>query len=152
MELNDYVTIMISSIALIISVITMIRARNTTVIATKQSHIDIKYKALSLAQIQQTTMLRLRQRIEVLISLSKKELTDAVSSMHTQIGNLLESSDERMKWLSSLDSDKVSTNDELEIRKTLGLLKERDAILISTEHQIERAEKASRQLLESTAN
>ena len=148
MELKDYISIAISVIALLISFVSIYRTRKAYDLAIKQSHIDIKYKALAKAQVQQTTMFLLRERIGVI---TEKRDRDALKPLYRTLGELMESSNKGIERLSQFDSDKANPKDELEVRKILGLLSERDAILMSAEQKIQSAEKASRDIIEQTS-
>ncbi|EKO3807977.1 hypothetical protein NTE05_005254 [Vibrio harveyi] len=137
MELKDNLSIAISLLAIVISLVTLIRMRRYQEIVVKQQFLEQKYEFLTLAQSQQVSMSKLIYRIEKLYqtdALFKRDIY--LVSKHEQLKEFIKTSDERIEFIANISYKTTNSELELSMREGLGLLKERVAILKTISHEI----------------
>jgi len=137
-EATSYLTVILPVAALLAVLFVVVRNKMFLEVADNQSNRQRKHELQSLAELQQTSLYSYHGRLSRLILLDVEELSNRVTSLHSTLSGLMEAPANKVKQTAA---EKVITAiDELEMRRALDLLKQREAILEETRAAIEALE------------
>jgi uncharacterized membrane protein YhiD involved in acid resistance len=137
MELKDYIAMGTSLIAIILSIVSFISSRKMGRVVLRQSMVEKKYEVLFAISEQKTRMSQLRSRISKINNLQIKQESNGLDRV---LRELMESGDSRYELVRNVDVSSTSHDKEIQIRETIGLLKERESILNSADLTIKELE------------
>jgi hypothetical protein len=137
MELKDYITIGVSVTALSLSIISFYRTRKSELNSFKKNAIIKKYDILSLIEIQELRMSKLLDRISRIKDQDKRKKADDLKST---IEDLVKSSQQRSTRILKINVNDLKSEDEIYINEMLGLLSQRDSVLLNSEYLVEKLE------------
>ena len=129
-EYKDHITLAISIVALVLSIISFLRTRNSDRIAKRQSFIEKKYEFLSQAEKQH---LRIDRCLAKIKTVKDGPLKEKLQGTKKTLEELFGSMEELLNDASNFDFTNASTKETLALEELLGLVKERNALLDNTE-------------------